>query len=176
VFGFAHGRIAEVLGGSVPAARQLASRARRKVARARTSLPRAPRAEQERVLTAFKAAYEAGDLAGLVRLLHPDAVYVTDGGRDAHAARRPIRGGLLAAEVMVRVGRRWRPDRIDLVEVGGEPALAFHREGGVYSVDTFGVRDGLITAYRRVLNPRKLAHLRTVPPEAVTPGRAVSSP
>ncbi|HET7742124.1 MAG TPA: hypothetical protein VFL67_15870 [Mycobacterium sp.] len=60
---------------------------------------------------------------------------------------------------MVRVGRPWRPDRIDLIEVGGEPALVFYRQGGIYSVDTVQIKDGLIAAYRRVINPDKLAHL-----------------
>ncbi len=159
VFGLAFGRIAEVLDVSVPGARQLASRARRRVAKAKQSMPQASKAERERVLAVFRAAYEAGDLAGLVRLLHPDAVYVTDGGDKAAAARKPIHGGERVAEVMVRVGRQWRPDRIDLVEVGGELSLAFRREGRVYSVDTLQIADGLITAYRRVINPDKLSHL-----------------
>ncbi|MEW2514234.1 RNA polymerase sigma factor SigJ [Streptomyces sp. NPDC046870] len=171
VFGLEFGRIADVLDVSVPGARQLASRARRRVAGARQSTPRATKTERRRVLTAFRAAYEAGDLAGLVRLLHPDAVYVTDGGGKVSAARKPIHGGERVAQVMVRTGRRWHPDHIDFAEVGGEPALVFHREGRVYSVDTVQIADGLITAYHRVINPDKLERLR-----AVTPGRAVSSP
>ncbi|WP_207757094.1 sigma-70 family RNA polymerase sigma factor family protein [Nonomuraea cypriaca] len=99
------------------------------------------------------------DLAGPVRLLHPDAVYVTDGGGGVAAMRKPVYGGERVAEVMVRVGRQWRPDRIDLVEVGGELALVCHREGRVYSVDTLQITDGLISAYRRVINPDKLSHV-----------------
>jgi RNA polymerase sigma-70 factor (ECF subfamily) len=57
------------------------------------------------------------------------------------------------------VGRQWRPDRIEFAEVGGEPALVFYRDGGVYSVDTVQFADGMITAYRRVINPDKLGHL-----------------
>ncbi|MFF3577051.1 RNA polymerase sigma factor SigJ [Streptomyces mirabilis] len=159
VFGLEFGRIADVLSTSAPAARQHASRARRRVTKARQAAPQAPKAERERVLAAFRAAYEAGDLAGLVRLLHPDAVYVTDGGGKVAAARKLIHGGLRVAEVMVRVGRQWRPDRIDVVEVGGELALLFHREGRVYSVDTLQITDGMITAYRRVINPEKLSRL-----------------
>ncbi|MER6976284.1 RNA polymerase sigma factor SigJ [Streptomyces carpinensis] len=159
VFGLEFGRIAEVLDVSVPGARQLASRARRRVAKAKRSMPQASKAERERVLSAFRAAYEAGDLAGLVRLLHPDAVYVTDGGGKISAARKPIHGGERVAEVMVRVGRQWRPDRIDFAEVGGELALVFYREGRVYSVDTVQITDGLVTAYRRVINPEKLMHV-----------------
>jgi RNA polymerase sigma-70 factor (ECF subfamily) len=159
VFGFEFSRIAEVLDVSGPAARQLASRARRRVAKAKLSTVQAPKAERERVLTAFRAAYESGDLAGLVKLLDPDAVYVTDGGGKVSAARKLIHGGERIAEVMVRVGRQWELDRIDVVEVGGEPALVFHRQGQVYSVDTVQISHGRITAYRRVLNPDKLTHV-----------------
>lgn len=57
-------------------------------------------------------------------------------------------------------GCQWCPDRIDFAEVGGELALVFHREGRVYSVDTFQLTaDGLITAYRRVINPEKLVRV-----------------
>jgi RNA polymerase sigma-70 factor (ECF subfamily) len=159
VFGLEFGRIAEVLDLSVPGARQLASRARRRVAKAKHSTPQASKAERERVLTVFRAAYEARDLAGLVRLLHPDVVYATDGGGEVFAARKLIHGGERVAEVMLRVGRQWHLDRIDFAEVGGELALVFHREGRVYSVDTVQIADGLITAYRRVINPDKLARV-----------------
>ncbi len=159
VFGIEFVRIAEMLETTVAAARQSASRARRRVDQAKQSAPQASNAERRRVLTTFRAAYEAGDMAGLVKLLHPGAVYVTDGGGKVMAARKPISGGERIAMVMERVGRQWRPDRIDLIEVGGEPALVFRQRDGVYSVDTVQITDGLITAYRRVINPDKLAHL-----------------
>ncbi|MGD1217161.1 RNA polymerase sigma factor SigJ [Streptomyces krungchingensis] len=159
VFGLEFSQIADVLGASAAAARQLASRARRKVAAARQCTPRASRSERERLVTTFRNAYEAGDMAGLVRLLHPDAVFVSDGGGKLAAARKSIHGGARIAMVMVRVGRRWRPDSIDVVEVGGESALLLRRDGRVVSVDTLEIKDGLIAAYRRVLNPEKLAHV-----------------
>jgi RNA polymerase sigma factor (sigma-70 family) len=159
VFGIEFDRIAEVLDVSVPGARQLASRARRRVATAKQSTPRASKAERERVLTTFRAAYEAGDLAGLVKLLHPDAVYVTDGGGKVTAARRLIHGGERVAEVILRVGRQSHLDRIEFAEVGGELALVFYREGRVQAVDTVQISDGLITAYRRVVNPDKLVRV-----------------
>jgi RNA polymerase sigma factor (sigma-70 family) len=159
VFGVEFDRIAEVLDVSVPGARQLASRARRRVARAKESTPQASRAERERVLAAFRAAYEVGDLAGLIRLLHPDVVYVTDGGGEVSAARKPIHGGERVAEVILRVGRQLHLDRVGFVEVGGELALVFRRDGRVYALDTVQIADGLITAYRRVVNPGKLARV-----------------
>lgn len=155
-------RVAEVLGCSVQAARKHGSRARRRIATSRGSAPAPTRAERQRLLLAFRAAYEVGDLAALVQLLHPDAVYLTDGGGRVHAARVPVVGGHRVAEVMVRVGRRWRPDRIAVVEVGGEPALVCFREEGVYSVDTVSLVAGRIRVFRRVLNPRKLNHLQMV--------------
>ena len=159
VFGIEFARIAEVLDVTVPGARQLASRARARVVKAKESTPQASKADRERVLTTFRAAYESGDVAGLVALLHPDVVYVTDGGGKVSAARKPIYGGQRVAEVMVRVGRQWRPDHIGFIEVGGELSLLFHRQGGVYSVDTLQITDGLIAAYRRVINPDKLSRL-----------------
>jgi hypothetical protein len=159
VFGIEFGRIAEVLDVSLPGARQLASRARRRVAKAKQSSPPVSKAERQRVLVAFRAAYESGDIAGLVRLLHPGAVFVSDGGGKVSAARKLIHGGGRIAEVIVRVGHRWGLDRIDFVEVGGELALVFYRQGHVHSVDTVQITDGLITAYRRVINPDKLSHL-----------------
>lgn len=159
VFGLEFARIADVLDMRVPTVRQHASRARRRVAAVRESSPQASPAERAHVLTTFKAAYEAGDLAGLIKLLHPDAVYVTDGGGKAFAMRKPVFGGQRVAEVMVRVGRRWRPDRIDLIEVGGELALRCHREGRVYSVDYVEISRGRISGYRRVINPDKLGRV-----------------
>ena len=159
VFGLEFGRIAEVLDVSVPGVRQLASRARRRVAKAKQSTPQASKAERERVLTVFRAAYEAGDLASLVKAPAPGRRLRHHGGGEVSAARKLIYGGERVAEVMVRVGRQWRPDRIDFAEVGGELALVFHREGRVYSVDMVQITDGLITAYRRVINPDKLVRV-----------------
>ncbi|GAA2247820.1 RNA polymerase sigma-70 factor [Streptomyces amakusaensis] len=170
--------IATVLDRSPAATRQLASRARRAIAGAGAAGgagPGASRAERERVLLAFRAAYEAGDLEALVRLLHPDAVLLTDGGGEVFAARKPITGGRRVAEVLLRVARkRGGETALVPVEVGGEPALLRRRVGGgTHSVDTMLVRDGRIVAYWRQLTPSKLTHVRQR--AAVTPGWAVSS-
>jgi RNA polymerase sigma factor (sigma-70 family) len=169
-------RIAEVLGTTAVAGRQLASRARRRVAAAQET-PRADRPQRERVLTAFRAAYLAGDLEGLVALLHPDAVYVTDGGGRVNAARRLIIGAERVATVLVRVGQRRGLASTVTLEVGGETALALHRDGALVGVDTYDIGDdGRILALHRVLNPDKLAHVTIFSAEAVTPAAAISSP
>jgi RNA polymerase sigma-70 factor (ECF subfamily) len=169
-------RIAEVLGTTAVAGRQLASRARRRVAAAQET-PRADRPQRERVLTAFRAAYLAGDLEGLVALLHPDAVYVTDGGGRVNAARRLIIGAERVATVLVRVAQRRGLASTVTLEVGGETALALHRDGALVGVDTYDIGDdGRILALHRVLNPDKLAHVTIFSAEAVTPAAAISSP
>jgi RNA polymerase sigma factor (sigma-70 family) len=167
VFEVPFDRIAELLGTSPAAGRQLASRARRRVAAAEETA-RSDGAERARVLAAFRAAYEAGDLEGLVSLLHPDAVYTTDGGGRVLAARRLIVGGPLVARVLVRTGaRRGRSTAVPL-EVGGEPSSALYRDGALLGVETYDVADGRVRALRRVMNPEKLRHV-SVTPRVVAP-------
>ncbi|MEV0230136.1 RNA polymerase sigma factor SigJ [Nonomuraea sp. NPDC050786] len=158
VFDFPFGRIAEVLGGTPAAGRKLASRARARVAEV-TERPRASRAETERVLKAFKAAADAGDMAALVGLLHPEAVYVADGGGKATAARRPVRGAGTIALLAVRQIEIRRPDAFRIVEVNGHPALATYSGGELVWLDTVEIADGRITTFRRLVNPEKLARL-----------------
>ncbi|EST30424.1 hypothetical protein N566_21250 [Streptomycetaceae bacterium MP113-05] len=163
VFRLDMSQIAGTLDRSPAAARQLASRARRRIAAAGAAGEIGHGAdviERERVLVAFRAAYVAGDLEGLVRLLDPETVYVTDGGGETFAARKPVVGGRRVAEVLLRVGRRWRLGSVESVEVGGESALLHRGEDGApRSVDTVTLRDGRIMTYRRQVSPSKLAHL-----------------
>ncbi|WP_231618918.1 RNA polymerase sigma factor SigJ [Nonomuraea sp. SBT364] len=158
VFGLPFDRVAEVLGSTPAAGRKLASRARARVAAVRER-PRASRTETERVLKAFKAAADAGDIAGLVELLHPDAVYVADGGGKAIAARRPVGGAARIALLAVRQIEIRRPDAFRVIEVNGDPALATYDGGELVWLDTVEVADGRITEFRRLVNPEKLAHL-----------------
>lgn len=158
VFDFPFDRVAEVLGATPAACRKLASRARARVA-AVTNRPRASRAETERVLRVFKAAADTGDMAGLVELLHPEAVYVGDGGGKVTAARGPVQGAELIARLAVRQIEIRQPDTFRIIEVNGRPALATYRRGELVWLDTVEITDGRITALRRLANPDKLAHL-----------------
>lgn len=78
-------RIAEVLGATVPSAKQHASRARRRLAPARQGAEETGRADQ-RIVDAFMAAARTGDTRGMIQLLAPDSV------RDAEAALLPHDG------------------------------------------------------------------------------------
>ncbi|GLZ77267.1 RNA polymerase sigma24 factor [Actinorhabdospora filicis] len=156
VFDFDYERIGEMIGRSAVATRQLASRARRRVAHAKPKTH--PNAEREKVLTAFKAAYEHGDLAALTALLHPDVVYVTDGGGRLHAARKPILGAERVAHVLAGVGAKWGPYRGRFAELNGETNL-LGAIGEYATADYFEIEGGLITRMARVLNPEKLGRV-----------------
>jgi RNA polymerase sigma factor (sigma-70 family) len=158
VFDFPFSRIAEVLGGTPAASRKHASRARARVATVQKR-PRASKAETERVLKAFKAAADAGNMAALVELLHPEAVYVADGGGKVTAARRPVQGAETIALLAVRQIEIRRPDAFQIIEVNGQPALATYRGGELVWLDTVEIADGRITTFRRLANPEKFAHL-----------------
>ncbi|GIU86471.1 MAG: RNA polymerase sigma factor SigJ [Acidimicrobiia bacterium] len=97
-------RIAGILGRSEPAARQLASRARRRLRDAATAEPvpvRPGDEEQARVVSGLLAALAAGDVDGAARLLAPGVVLVADGGPDRRAARRPVVGPARVARLLV---------------------------------------------------------------------------
>lgn len=176
VFAVPFDEIASVLGTSDAAARQLASRARRAVAGA------APRhttdhGEQRRILEAFAAAAEHGDLDGLLAVLAPDVVTVGDGGGVAPAARHPITGAVQVARFMAGLFRRTAKEAAKIV---AEPVLVNGDLGLLIEVTipSLGVQrmvmalayaDGRITAIYNQLNPAKLSGVPAPDPERSLP-------
>ncbi|MBQ1029364.1 RNA polymerase sigma factor SigJ [Micromonospora parva] len=167
VFALPFARVAGVLGTTEAAARQLASRARRAV-----SAPDVPRhtadpAEQRRVLKAFVAATESGELDQLLQVLAPDVVFVGDSGGHFPAARRPVLGadavGRLTLGLFGRTGRY--ADRVLARPVLVDGALGLqmetaHSDGRpIRLVTAFAVDRGRITAIYNQLNPEKLTDL-----------------
>ncbi|MDG4833686.1 RNA polymerase sigma factor SigJ [Solwaraspora sp. WMMD1047] len=172
VFAVPFTEIAAVLGTSVAAARQLASRGRRAIAEQRPRHSADP-AEQRRLLAAFLAAAESGDLDRLVGVLAPDAVFVSDGGGHFPVAREPIRGAVQVARftagLVRRLARELTDRRAEPVLVNGEPGL--RTEGGwatgrLRSVLWITAAQGRITGVYNLLNPEKLAHLPALEPGA----------
>nr|BFF10207.1 hypothetical protein GCM10025699_15100 [Microbacterium flavescens] len=102
VFGVPFAEIAETVGRTPDAARQLASQARRRVRERRAGA--ATREEHDAVARAFAAAAATGDLAALVAILDPDVVLRADGGGLVSAARRPVFGADRVARFLL--GRR----------------------------------------------------------------------
>ncbi|WP_433313656.1 RNA polymerase sigma factor SigJ [Micromonospora sp. CA-269861] len=167
VFALPFARVAGVLGTTEVAARQLASRARRAVTAPDVPRHTADPAEQRRVLKAFVAATESGELDQLVQVLAPDVVFVGDSGGHFPAARRPVLGadavGRLTLGLFGRTGRY--ADRVlaRLVLVDGALGLQLettHTDGRpIRLVTAFAVDQGRITAIYNQLNPEKLTDL-----------------
>ncbi|MGK5445473.1 sigma factor-like helix-turn-helix DNA-binding protein, partial [Micromonospora sp. URMC 105] len=167
VFAVPFGQIAEALGTSPEAARQLASRARRTV-----TAPDAPRhtadlAEQQRVVSAFVAATESGDLTALMRVLAPDVVLIGDSGGHFPSARRPVTGADKVARFTLglfgQAGRYSGRVRSRPVLVNGALGLQFEvvlNDGRTLRlVSAFAVDGGRVTGIFNQLNPEKLTRL-----------------
>jgi RNA polymerase sigma-70 factor (ECF subfamily) len=154
VFGYPFPDVAEIVGRTPAACRQLASSARR---RSRASQPPAtPTARQASIVRAFKRAWEVGDIGALVGLLDPDATAIGDGGGLVGGASRPIEGGEQVARFLVDVAGRV-PNRTLLERtVNGQPGLVAQQDGVTVVVYAFEVAGGRITHIWAVLNPDKL--------------------
>ncbi|TDC97221.1 sigma-70 family RNA polymerase sigma factor [Actinomadura sp. 7K507] len=159
VFGVPFPEIAEVVGRSPAAVRQLASRGRRHVEGGRPRSP-ATQAEQRELVEAFTAACRDGDLPGLIALLDPDVVLRGDGGGKArtlqHIEREAAR---VAPMILLAYARAVGPGPLDSLptEVNGAPGLVARDANGELSVVAFTVDAGRITAIDMVRNPDKLA-------------------
>lgn len=156
-FDYPHSRVAEVLETSEANARQLFSRAKKHLDSARARPATA--AERARLLDAFLAAAQAGDLAALEAVLTADVVSVSDGGGKVRAARKAVGGPVRVAQFLLGVldkfGRNITPVP---VVVNGEPAILGVGPTGapvaLWSVDAAG--DGIRSVFI-VLNPDKLS-------------------
>ena len=160
VFDMDYGDIANVLGRSEDACRQLTARARQHV---RAERPRfAPSDEnRERLFAAFEAAMTSGDVTTFAQLLADDAVLYADGGGRRAAVLEPVQGkqsilSLFAAIAAQR--RRLRRDQLERASINGLPGFVIHAEDGVQTT-AFEVQDDQIIALYVVRNPDKLRHL-----------------
>ena len=142
--------IAPVVRRTPAAARQLASRARRKV---RGADPDKTPAESRhrQVVEAFLAASRAGDFAALVSLLDPDAVVLADAAAQAIGAEAEVRG---AREVAATFAGRARAARAVLID--GAPGLAWSAAGKPKMLFRFRIVEGRIGAIELVADPATL--------------------
>ena len=174
VFGLPFEEVAEVVGRTPAAVRQLASRARRHVDDGTPRFP-ASREDHAEVVVAFAAAWEAGDVEGLVRTLDPDVVFRSDGGGKVNAVLVPRHGVEQVAETFmgfVRANERMRRTvRAGLLDVNGLPGLLLY-DGELLSVASFTIDAGHIVAIDIVRNPDKLRHIPVPNAEAGPPDEA----
>ena len=157
VFAVPFDEIATVVGRSPTAARQLASRARRR-AQAAKPQPDADLAVQRRVVDAFLAAARGGDFEALLSLLDPDVVLRTDGGGHGPLARPPVTGAAEVAAVLRSRAPAFAPLGRPAM-VNGSPGLIVGPPGKVVSVVGLTVVGGRIREIDIVGDPAKLRGL-----------------
>ncbi|WP_067859320.1 RNA polymerase sigma factor SigJ [Nocardia shimofusensis] len=161
VFGMSGPEVAEVVGRTPAAVRQLASRARKHVEQGTPRFPASPD-EQEKVVTAFSVAWRSGDLSALLSVLDANATLTADGGGKVPAIRKAVSGAEVIAKLLLgwygapSAANAWgRP-----VLVNGEPGLLVF-DGTHTGVWAFTVDAGRIVAIDVVRNPDKLHDLPT---------------
>jgi RNA polymerase sigma-70 factor (TIGR02957 family) len=157
VFETPYGDIAEAIGKSAAAVRQVARRAREHVA-ARQPRSRVSRSEQQAVVERFLTAVRTGQLQELLEVMAPDVVFIADGGGLVPAARVPVHGAEVIAKLLVRTNRVLGPFRTTTVWLNGAPAGRIEIDGRQTAVSLV-VENGRITRIYAVANPRKLARL-----------------
>jgi RNA polymerase sigma-70 factor (ECF subfamily) len=182
VFDFPFAQIAAALERSVPACRQLAARARIRVRAVRPRGATRPAAgdvdvQHARLVSAFSAAVQAGDLDALTGLLASDVRVVTDGGGRVRSALEVVEGADRAARFLVEVARLrpgtwWRDDFVArFARINGLPGVIVDAPEGPVQTAAFEIEGGVIRALYVVRNPGKLRHLarKNAAPERRSP-------
>ncbi|MEU6918231.1 RNA polymerase sigma factor SigJ [Streptomyces olindensis] len=154
VFRYSFAEVAEIVGRTSAACRQLASSARRRVRAARPTAP--PAAERADLVRSFRRAWEAQDIDGLIGLLAPDATATGDGGGLVTAALHPVEGAERIARFFVDRARAVPGVTLLECAVNGQPGLTARKDGVTVSVLAFDVAGDRITRIWAVLNPDKL--------------------
>jgi RNA polymerase sigma factor (sigma-70 family) len=158
MFGVPFDEIAPIVGRSPDAARQLASRARRRVQGAAPD-PDADLTEQRRVVDAFLAAARRGDFEALLEVLDLDVVFRADRGALAPRARPLVTGAEDVAREILSRGARFAPYARPAI-VNGAAGLAVRIGGKPFAVIGFSVAGGRIVEIDLVADPEKLRGLR----------------
>lgn len=148
--------IAEVLGKTPAACRQLVHRARERVTAQRRRF-QVDEQTRLRMLERFISASNRGDIDELKSLFAPDAQMISDGGGKVIAVRRVLHGAERIARLWVQIARR-NADGIErrIVRINGELGVATSFQGKLHSVATFDTDGNHIHAYYTVANPDKL--------------------
>jgi RNA polymerase sigma-70 factor (ECF subfamily) len=154
VFRYPFAEVAEIVGRTPAACRQLASSARRRIRAARA--PSTPTARQARVVRDFKRALQAGDVDTLVDLLADDATVISDGGGLVTTALRPVEGAERIVGALRKLADRLRGQTMLERTVNGQPGLIAQEYDVTVSVYAFEVVDDRIKRIWAVRNPEKL--------------------
>lgn len=160
VFDVPYKEIAETVGKTPAACRQLASRARRRVREGAPGRYQPPGEAAAQTVGELLAATMAGDVDQLVRLLAEDAVLISDGGAHRRAARYPVRGPRRLARFLTNLGRRYAQVTIEPVALNGELGIVLYDSAGVREAAmAVHVEDGRVAAIHIIRAEDKLAAL-----------------
>jgi RNA polymerase sigma-70 factor, ECF subfamily len=160
-FDYEFADIAEILGTSPANARQLLSRARRRIDDERPRFDPDP-GERRALVARFLEAARKGDMDGLLALLAPDAVLMGDGGGKARAIPKPMHGAARIARAMVGFYGTIEEWGVTLQPalVNGQPGFrTVAPDGRLVNVVSLDIEGGAIKRLHSVLNPDKLGHL-----------------
>ena len=158
LFGMSFDDIAPIVSRSPAAARQLASRARRRV-RGRDVAANTDVKAQRQVVEAFLAAARAGDFDGLVAVLDPDVVRRADAAAVPPGAPRELRGAEAVAKGALAGARRARSAPAALALVDGTVGVVVAPHGRLTLAMRFEIRDARIAAIDVVAEPDRLRGL-----------------
>jgi RNA polymerase sigma-70 factor, ECF subfamily len=155
VFRYPFTEVAEIVGRTPAACRQLASSARRRLRAAQA--PVTPIAQRAEIVRNFKRAWQAKDINALIGLLDPDATATADGGGLALTFLHPIEGNEQIARAWVELANR-APSNATLLErtVNGQPGLVASQDGVIVTVFAFDVARDRIKHIWVIRNPDKL--------------------
>ncbi|GAA4555296.1 RNA polymerase sigma-70 factor [Planotetraspora kaengkrachanensis] len=164
VFDFGYDDIAAAIGKSPAAARQIAYRARRHVDARRPCAPVSPE-EGWAALNSFQRALVTGDLQGLLNVLAPDVVFVSDGGGLKQAALRPVVGaGKVLSYMAGSVAKAGGTFTSETTTVNGNPGLILRLDGVIDGVLALRVENARVTGLYYVRNPEKLTRVESETP------------
>ncbi|MBF6170345.1 RNA polymerase sigma factor SigJ [Nocardia blacklockiae] len=154
VFRYSFAEVADIVGRTPAACRQLASSARRRIRSAPAPTP----TRTAEVVRGFKHAWESKDIEALIGLLDPQAIATSDSGGLVPAFRQPIEGGERIAHAWLEIAARAPEVTLRERTVNGQPGLVAELAGTVVSVYAFEVDGWQITRIWVVRNPEKLRH------------------
>jgi hypothetical protein len=162
VFGYDHTEIAEALGMTAVAVRQTAHRAKQHVESRR---PRFEADDQlaDQMRERFTAAVVGGDVQGLMDLMAPDVVVLSDGGGKVRAARRPVEGADAAARLLIGIAHKAAPGlRLEDVTINGVPGWRAWDGERLAAALQLVIIDDRIAQVLIMMNPDKLGGLGQV--------------
>jgi len=156
VFRYSFAEVAEIVGRTPAACRQLASSARRRIRASQAPTTATATAQRADIVRNFMQAWQAKDIDALIGLLDPDATSIADGGGLVSAQLRPIEGGEQIARAIVDVADR--TPNLSILErtVNGQPGLVIQQDGVTVTVIAFEVAGDRIKHMWAVRNPDKL--------------------